>query len=306
MTDAPPDLPLHPLVSAWVAALGHEYRRSAHTSRAYTATASRFVAFLGGYRGAAVDIAMLAGLAPADLRAFLAQRRGEGLSDNAAARELSAVRSFLRHTLGRDAPLPVLRGPRVKRRLPRAVAPDTLADLADTVLESAAAPWQGARDFALLMLMYGAGLRIGEATSLSPRSLDDGGLLRVTGKGGKQRQVPLLPIVREAVLAYVAQCPHPLARDGTLFVGARGGPIDPGTLRRAVRVARRALGLPDSASPHALRHSFASHLLAAGADLRSLQALLGHASLSSTQVYTAVDAALLLDSYAAAHPRSGG
>lgn len=299
-----PDTPLHPLVAAWRDRLALEQRRSVHTVRAYVATAQRLCDFLGSYHGAEVDAAMLGALGPADLRAFLAERRGEGLSNASAARELSAVRGFLRFAGGEGAALPQVRGPRVKRGLPRPVSPDEAVSLAEDVAESAREPWMGARDFALLMLLYGAGLRIGEALSLTGAALDAGEVLRVTGKRGKTRVVPLIPLVREALADYAAQAPHDLGKSEPLFRGARGGPLSPALVRRAVQGARRRLGLGERTTPHALRHSFATHLLAGGADLRSLQELLGHASLSSTQVYTAVDVARLMDVYANAHPRA--
>jgi integrase/recombinase XerC len=176
--------------------------------------------------------------------------------------------------------------------------------LAEDAAEAASAPWIGARDLAILLLLYGAGLRVAEALSLTGRDLPVGSTLRVTGKRAKTRIVPVVPAVAEAIGDYVRQCPYPLGGDGPLFVGVRGGPLNPDLVRRAVRGARLRLGLPDSLTPHALRHSFATHLLARGADLRSLQELLGHASLSSTQIYTAVDAARLLDVYRHAHPRA--
>jgi integrase/recombinase XerC len=176
--------------------------------------------------------------------------------------------------------------------------------LAENAAEAASAPWIGARDLAILLLLYGAGLRVAEALSLTARALPVGSTLRVTGKRSKTRVVPVVPAVREAIEDYARQCPWPLAGDAHLFVGARGGPLNPDLVRRAVAAARKRLGLPDSLTPHALRHSFATHLLARGADLRALQELLGHASLSSTQIYTAVDAARLLDVYRHAHPRA--
>ena len=177
-------------------------------------------------------------------------------------------------------------------------------NLADDAAGAASLPWIGARDFAILLLLYGAGLRVAEALSLTASLLPIGQTLRVTGKRSKTRVVPVVPAVREAIEDYVRQCPYPVGTDGPLFVGARGGPLNPDLVRRAVAAARRRLGLPDTLTPHALRHSFATHLLAGGADLRSLQELLGHASLSSTQIYTAVDAARLLDVYRHAHPRA--
>ena len=302
MTD---DAPLHPLAAAWRDRLAVEQRRSIHTVRAYVTTAQRLCDFLAAYHGEAVDAASLAALGPADLRAYLADRRGDGLGNASAARELSAVRGFLSFVGGPGATIPAVRGPRVKRGLPRPVSPDEALSLAEDIADTATQPWVGARDFALLLLLYGAGLRIGEALSLNGRALQANEVLRVTGKRGKTRQVPLLPQVRAALADYAALCPYALTADEPLFRGARGGALSPAIIRRAVQGARRRLGLNDRTTPHALRHSFATHLLAGGADLRSLQELLGHASLTSTQVYTAVDTAHLLDVYATAHPRAG-
>lgn len=301
MTD---DAPLHPLAAAWRERLAVEQRRSVHTVRAYVATAQRFCDFLTHYHGEVVTAERLAALGPADLRAFLAGRRGDGLTNASAARELSAVRGFLAYAAGPGATIPAVRGPRVKRGLPRPVSPDEVISLAEDVAETAREPWIGARDFALLLLLYGAGLRIGEALALDGMTAQAGEVLRVTGKRGKTRQVPLLPQIRGAIADYVALCPWAPVKGEPLFRGARGGPLSPAIVRRAVQGARRRLGIHDRTTPHALRHSFATHLLAGGADLRSLQELLGHASLSSTQVYTAVDTARLLDVYASAHPRA--
>jgi len=293
------------IISAWQSHLAHERRRSVHTVRAYTATAERFCAFLESYRGGAVDAAGLARVDAADIRAFLSDRRGDGLTNASAARELSALRAFLRFVGGPEAALPVLRGPRVKKGLPRPVTPAEAMALVSDVAGQARQEWIGARDFALLLLLYGAGLRIGEALALTGAALPLGEVLRVTGKRGKTRIVPILPAIRAAVLRYATLCPFDLDPDGPLFRGLRGGALDSGVVRASVRSARRALGLPERTTPHALRHSFATHLLAGGADLRSLQELLGHASLASTQIYTAVDAAQLLDIYRNAHPRAG-
>ena len=275
--------------------------------RAYVATAHRFIDFLGRHRGAAVEPEQLLSLSAADLRAFLAQRRGEGLGAASAARELSGVRAFLKYAAeqsGGVAQLPRTRAPKRPRTLPRPASPDDAMGLAENAAGAASAPWIGARDLAVLLLLYGAGLRVAEALSLTARALPLSSTLRVTGKRSKTRIVPIVPAVAEAVADYVRQCPYPIAGDSPLFVGARGGPLNPDLVRRSVAAARRRLGLPDSLTPHALRHSFATHLLARGADLRALQELLGHASLSSTQIYTAVDAARLLDVYRHAHPRA--
>lgn len=288
-----------PLPLAFATHLSRDRRRSAHTVRAYTATAERLIAFLQGHWGGAVDAAALGRIGATDLRAFLARRREDGLANTSAARELSAVRAFLDFL---DIDAPRLRGPRTGKGIPRPISPDEAVALAEDVADEAAEPWIGARDWAVLLLLYGAGLRIGEALSLTGAILPLGETIMVTGKRDKTRVVPLLPPVRAAIDAYVAQQPWGTGRDAPLFRGAKGGPLSAGVIRRSVRAARGRLGLSDRTTPHALRHSFATHLLGRGADLRSLQALLGHASLSSTQIYTAVDAAHLLDVYRNAHP----
>ena len=299
------DHPARALVAAWAVHLAQVSRRSVHSVRAYVATAHRLVGFLGRYTAAPVTREALTTLTAADLRAYLAQRRADGLGNASAARELSAMRGFLRFARGEDAALPAIRGPRVKRGVPRPIAPDEAIALATDAAEDAALPWLAARDLAVLLLLYGAGLRIGEATGLPAAILPVGETIAVRGKGAKTRIVPLLPQVREAIVDYARACPWPLAPGEPLFRGAKGGPLAPDIVRRAVRAARVRLGLPARTTPHALRHSFATHLLGRGADLRALQELLGHASLSSTQIYTAVDAAHLLDVYRAAHPRAG-
>lgn len=304
------DLELHPaqaLAARWAGHLAHDRRRSVHTVRAYVATAHRFIAFLGRHRGEEIGRFALLKLSAADLRAFLADRRASGLGASSAAREMSAVRGFLTFAAeeqGATPQLPRTRAPRRPRTLPRPASPADALSLAEDAAEGASAPWVGQRDLAILLLLYGSGLRVSEALSLAGAALPLGHALRVTGKRGKTRVVPLLPAVREAIDAYVLSCPWPIIGCAHLFVGVRGGPLNGDLVRRAVRTARGRLELPDSVTPHALRHSFATHLLARGADLRSLQELLGHASLSSTQIYTAVDAAHLLDVYRHAHPRA--
>ena len=286
------------LAADYAAHLVRDRRRSPHTVRAYQATAERLVAFLGRHRG---EAGPLGAVEAAELRAFLAHRRGEGLGNASAARELSAVKDFLAWT---GAAPPRLKGPRVSKGVPRPIAPDEAVALAQGVAEDAREPWIGARDWAVLLLLYGAGLRIGEALALTGATLPLGATLVVTGKRAKTRVVPLLPQVRAAIEDYVAACPHAAGRDAPLFRGARGGALSPSIIRAGVRAARGRLGLGERTTPHALRHSFATHLLGRGADLRALQELLGHASLSSTQIYTAVDAAHLLDVYRNAHPRA--
>ena len=271
------------------------------------ATAHRLIDFLGRHRGEEIGRFALLNLHASDLRAFLADRRGQGLGASSAAREMSAVRAFLIYAAeaqGTTPQLPRTRAPKRPRTLPRPVSPGDAIALAEDAGAAAPNDWIGARDLAILLLLYGSGLRVAEAMSLTARVLPLGQAMRVTGKRAKTRIVPLVPAVKEAITAYVALCPYPLAGDKPLFVGAKGGPLNPDLVRRAVRSARTRLGLPDSLTPHALRHSFATHLLARGADLRSLQELLGHASLSSTQIYTDVDAARLLDVYRHAHPRA--
>jgi integrase/recombinase XerC len=286
-------------IVAWRDHLHRDRRRSVHTVRAYEATAGRLVSFLRSHQGGEPDLSRVEA---ADLRAFLASRRLDGIGNSSAARELSAVRGFLGFAEG-VAAVPRLKGPRVKKGLPRPISPDEAVALAEDVADQALHPWIGARDWALLLLLYGAGLRVGEALALTGATMPLGRVISVTGKREKTRMVPLLAQVRDAIEAYLEICPFPLVKADPLFRGARGGPLNPAIVRKSVRLARARLGLGERTTPHALRHSFATHLLARGADLRSLQELLGHASLSSTQVYTGVDAAYLLDVYRNAHPR---
>lgn len=295
--------PASPVTVRWATYLARDRRRSAHTVRAYQATGERLIHFLQCHWGERVDAAALARVSAADLRAYLAARRAEGIGNASAARELSAVRGLLAFAVP-GADMPRLRGPRVKKGVPRPVAPQEAVALAEEVADDAAEPWIAARDWAILMLLYGAGLRIGEAIALPAAILPLDETLAVTGKRDKTRIVPLLPQVRSAVQAYAAQQPWVLEPGEPLFRGAKGGPLSAGVVRRAVQAARGRLGLDERTSPHALRHSFATHLLGRGVDLRALQELLGHASLSSTQIYTAVDAAHLLDVYRHAHPRA--
>jgi len=299
--------PARALALRWHDHLSRERRRSAHTVRAYTATAYRLIDFLGEHLGGSVDGAALGALTTADLRAYLARRRESGLSNSSAARELSAVRGFLLFAAaeqGREASPPKIKGPKKARSVPRPISPDEAVSLAEQTGEDASIPWIAARDEAVLLLLYGSGLRVAEALGLNGAALPLGETLTVTGKRNKTRVVPLLPPVRQAIETYLSLCPYATGRDDPLFRGARGGPLLGEIVRRAVRKARRSLGLSERTTPHALRHSFATHLLGRGADLRSLQELLGHASLSSTQIYTAVDAAHLMDVYRNAHPRA--
>lgn len=290
------------LLEQWGEHLSKSLRRSPHTVRAYIACAARLVKAreLNSW-------AQAAGIEAHDLRRHLAERRAQSISNATAARELSALKSFI--TFAReqsgdpDPAAPRLRGPRVKKGLPRPVSPDDAANLADLVADDAGQDWVGARDRAVLLLLYGAGMRIAEALSLKGSDAPLGETMTITGKGGKQRNLPILPICRAAVDEYLKLCPYPHTPQEPLFRGARGGALSQGMVQKAVARVRGALGLPDTATPHALRHSFATHLLGAGADLRSLQELLGHASLGSTQIYTKVDAAKMLENYRDAHPR---
>ena len=293
------------MLQDWHNYLDTARRRSPHTVRAYGAAARMLVERTG-----AKDWQDIVRLDNGALRLFLAGRRADGLGNSSVARELSAIKAFIRFASeqgGSTEPTaPNIRGPKAKKGLPRPITPDEATNLADMVADNAADDWIGARDRAVLLLLYGAGLRIAEALSLTGADMILGDTLTVTGKGGKQRVVPVLPIIARAVEAYCTACPWPIEEDAALFRGARGGPLNPGMVQKAVATARTALGLPATATPHALRHSFATHLLSAGADLRSLQELLGHASLGSTQIYTKVDAATLLETYRAAHPRERG
>jgi integrase/recombinase XerC len=292
----------HDLLEEWHAHLTQNRRRSPHTVRAYGLAARKLLEAQGFN-----DWSAVAAIGTSALRKQMASRRNDGLSNSSAARELSALKAFItfaRQKMGDSAAQPPrMRGPRIKKGLPRPVTPDDALGLADGVADLASVEWVGARDRAVLLLLYGAGLRIAEALSLTGADVPLGTQLVVTGKGGKQRVVAILPIVSDAMAAYVKACPWPISPKEPVFRGIKGGPLNPGMVQKVTASARKAMGLPDSATPHALRHSFATHLLSAGTDLRSLQELLGHASLGSTQIYTKVDAASLLDTYRKAHPR---
>ena len=291
----------------WLAQARARRGYSDRTVEAYRADVAAFLGFLALHNGGAEGVDSLARLGVSDLRAFMAHERARGLSARSLARRLSAVRGFcgwLGDRAGFDASAALsVRGPRAKARLPRPVSPEAARDVIDAVETDAAEPWIAARDAAVVTLLYGLGLRISEALSLRGAQADLPPTLRITGKGGKERLVPVLPAARAAVADYVRLCPHRIAGEGPLFLGVRGGPLSPRLVQRAMERARLRLGLPATATPHALRHSFATHLLAAGGDLRSIQELLGHASLSTTQGYTAVDARQLMEVYERAHPR---
>ncbi|MCB1420634.1 MAG: tyrosine recombinase XerC [Notoacmeibacter sp.] len=294
----------------WLSALAGERRVSAKTIDAYERDTRQFLAFLTSHFGGPASIPDIAELKPADFRAFLATRRRDGAGNRSLGRNLAGVRSLLRHMERRGqvnaAGVNAVRAPRQPKSLPK---PLTLADarrVVDTAEQLNEEPWIAARNAAVLTLLYGCGLRISEALALTASDLDgaDGNGLRVTGKGGKTRLVPVLPQVLEAVVLYKRLSPFSPGPDEPLFRGARGGVLNPAVLQRDMARLRGALGLPDTATPHALRHSFATHLLGRGGDLRTIQELLGHASLSTTQVYTGVDTARLLEIYDSAHPRA--
>jgi len=307
---AAPDLAA--AVLDWLAALRDERRLAAKTLEAYARDVRQFLAFLNQRFGAAANLADFTGLAPADLRGFLAHRRSEEIDPRSLQRALSALRSLARRLervgAGRASAFSALRSPRAGRRLPRPLAIADAKAVSTTEVRHGEArdPWILSRDAAVLALCYGAGLRISEALGIRRREAPIGEIdqLTVVGKGGKTRVAPVIAPVRAAVEAYLAQCPYALRPEGPLFVGAKGGPLSPRIVQLTMERLRGALGLPDSATPHALRHSFATHLLARGGDLRTIQELLGHASLSTTQIYTAVDTARLIEAYRSAHPRA--
>ena len=281
--------------------------RSPHTITAYRDDTIAFLSFLGGHWAEGATPKSLAALKQTDMRAFAASERARGLSARSLARRLSAVRSFLRWISDRQgydlsAALST-RGPKYQRSLPRPLAPDQARALLDHAEHHHPEPWIAARDAAVLTLLYGCGLRISEALSLTGADWPLREALTIRGKGGRERMVPVLPVASDAIAEYLRLCPWPLEKDGPLFRGARGGPLRAGVLEGAMARMRQSLGLPPTATPHALRHSFATHLLSAGGDLRTIQELLGHASLATTQVYTGVDDARLMEVYRKAHPR---
>jgi integrase/recombinase XerC len=296
------------LTRAWLASLAHERRMSPHTLRAYGDDAQRFLGFYAFHRGGTVTLSALQALRAADLRAFLTQRRAEGLGARGVQRALAALRSFYRYlereNLADSAALRSVRSPKLPRTLPR---PLSEIDAARAIVEAGQdeEPWIAARDAALVTLLYGTGLRISEALSLKRGDAPLGETLTILGKGKKERAVPVIAAVREAVDRYAQICPFDAGRDGALFLSRRGRPMGPREAQSLMQRLRGRLGLATSATPHALRHSFATHLLKNGGDLRAVQELLGHASLSTTQKYTEVEGERVLAVYDSAHPRSG-
>jgi integrase/recombinase XerC len=312
-----PDAALRRAVGQWYDQLAAERRASPHTLAAYARDLGAFLDFLGFHQGGPPGLADLAALKSGDFRAWLAHRTRAGRARSSTARALSVVRGFYRfldrEALVHNAAIGAIRSPRAVRAVPKALAVADMSDLLDAAREperDTSAPWVAARDVALLTLLYGCGLRISEALNLNRRDMPatgrvgSGSSLVITGKGGKQRLAPLLPVVVDAIAEYVAVCPYRLAPEGPLFVGVRGGRLNPRIVQGRMQTLRAQLGLPKEATPHALRHSFATHLLGAGGDLRTIQELLGHASLSTTQRYTDVDAEHMLEVYAKAHPRA--
>jgi integrase/recombinase XerC len=300
---------LEDLRIAWLRGLSQERLYAANTIEAYGRDVNQFLAHLGAACRSGADYLAVK---PADLRLFLAERRAAGVESRSIMRQIAGLRSFARYLEreghGHASAFKAIKGPRVKKGLPRPLPPEAAREIARTTARAgeAKAPWILARDAAVFALLYGAGLRISEALSLrrgqAPRTGDT--TLTVRGKGGKVRQVPVLPQIVRAIADYLTQCPYQVGGEGPLFVGAKGGELSPRIIQLAMEGLRGALGLPESATPHALRHSFATHLLARGGDLRTIQELLGHASLSTTQIYTEVDTARLMAAYKAAHPRS--
>jgi integrase/recombinase XerC len=293
-------------IAAWQRELGSVRRLAANTLEAYGRDIDQFLGFLAGHTGGPVTLATLKELRGADIRAFMAQRRNESLGSRSLARILSALKSFFRF-LEREGvvateALNVIRTPKLPKSLPKALTVIEARRTTSEVLEQGEEPWVAARDMAVLSLCYGAGLRISEALAVTRGDLESQ-VIRVTGKGGKVRMVPLIEAVRESIDLYIELCPFKSWPEEPLFRGVKGGVLSPRLIQLRMVNLRSALGLPPSATPHALRHSFATHLLGRGGDLRAIQELLGHASLSTTQIYTAVDTDRLLESYRKAHPR---
>lgn len=280
---------------------------SPNTLDAYGRDVADHLAFLGEHLGGAVGLTPLRKITQSDMRAWMARERGAGIGARSLARKLSAVKSFYRWLGEREgfeptAPL-AARAPKFRKKLPRPLAPDAARAMMETVELQSLKPWEALRDGAVVTLLYGCGLRISEALGLTCADAPLPAVLRIVGKGGKERIVPVLPAARDAVDRYLAACPYPQEPDSPLFRAARGGALYPRHVQKVMERARMQLGLPATATPHALRHSFATHLLEAGGDLRAIQELLGHASLSTTQAYTAVDTAHLMEVYAKAHPK---
>ncbi|WP_417743286.1 tyrosine recombinase XerC [Salipiger sp.] len=296
-------------LEGWLTAARALRGNSENTITAYRADVLEFIVFLTSHHAEPQGLAPLARVTTPDMRAFLAHLRGQGVGSRSMARKLSAVKSFYRWLAEREGfePTAVMmaRAPKFQKKLPRPLAEDAAKAMIDTVEMQAADSWIGARDAAVVTLLYGCGLRISEALGLRGRDLPLGESLRIVGKGGKERIVPVLPVARHALDTYLRLCPYDAEPDAPVFRGKRGGALNPRLIQKVTEAARLQLGLPATATPHAMRHSFATHLLAAGGDLRAIQELLGHASLSTTQAYTSVDEVHLMKVYAATHPKAG-
>ena len=295
-------------LQGWLAAQKALKGATQNTLDAYQSDVAGFLAFMTEHKGGAQGLAPLSQISVTDMRSWMAFARGGDLGPRSLARKLSAVKSFYRWLSEREGfePTAVLstRSPKFQRKLPRPLAPDAAQNVINALEAQSDNPWIVARDQAVVTLLYGCGLRISEALSLTGDDMPIKDSLRILGKGGKERIVPVIAPARDAVARYVALCPHPVETGAPLFRGARGGALNPRLIQKVIAQVRQQLGLPASATPHAMRHSFATHLLNAGGDLRAIQELLGHASLSTTQAYTAVDTAHLMEVYARSHPRS--
>ena len=296
-------------VQGWLAAARALQGAADNTLTAYAADVTDFIAFMTGHRGGPQGLGALAQVTVPEMRAWMAHLRRQEIAPRSMARKLSAVKSFYRWLAEREGyePTAVLsaRAPKFQKKLPRPLSEDAARAMIDTVEMQSQTGWIGARDAAVVTLLYGCGLRISEALGLTGADLPLGPALRILGKGGKERIVPVLPVARRAVETYLRLCPYPAEPGQPLFRGARGGPLNPRLVQKVTEQARMQLGLPATATPHAMRHSFATHLLSAGGDLRAIQELLGHASLSTTQAYTAVDQVHLMKVYEQAHPKAG-
>ncbi len=292
----------------WLDSLGALAGRSENTQTAYRGDVTEFLSFMTLHHNARQGLAALERITVSDMRAWMADQRGAGVGSRSLARKLSAVKSFYRWLSEREGfePTAVLstRAPKFTKKLPRPLAEDAARAMIETVEMQSSSDWVAARDVAVVTLLYGCGLRISEALSLTGADAPLPETLRIVGKGGKERIVPVLPAARDAVDQYLRLCPHPQSPAAPLFRGVRGSALNPRAIQGVMAKARMQLGLPSTATPHAMRHSFATHLLSAGGDLRAIQELLGHASLSTTQTYTAVDTARLMEVYNRAHPKA--
>jgi len=295
-------------LEGWLAAEKGLKGASENTLKAYAKDVRDFISFMTAHRGEPQGLKPLANIKVPDMRSWMAQERGRGTSPRSLARALSAVKTFYRWLAQREGfdATAVLstRAPKFQKKLPRALSEDAAKSVLETVEMQSLTPWVAARDTAVVTLLYGCGLRISEALGLTGADLPLTEVLRIYGKGNKERIVPVLPAARNAVSAYLELCPFEMTQDEAIFRGVRGGPLNPRAIQKVLENTRLQLGLPATATPHAMRHSFATHLLSAGGDLRAIQELLGHTSLSTTQTYTAVDTARLMEVYAKAHPRA--